>query len=68
MCLQAVRNQWDILYIYVKIFIFMIFVFFSSYPVYINLLLRYCENYKIKLKSYDSWKMANGHVNIAQLR
>ena len=46
----------------------MIFVFFSSYPVHINLLLRYCENYKIKLKSYDSWKMANGHVNIAQLR
>ena len=54
MCLQAVRNQWDILYIYVKIFIFMIFVFFSSYPMYINLLLRYCENYKIKLKSYDN--------------
>ena len=32
----------------------MIFVFFSSYPMYINLLLRYCENYKIKLKSYDN--------------
>ena len=54
MCLQAVRNQWDILYIYVKIFIFMIFVFLGSYPVYINLLLRYYENYKIKLKSYDN--------------
>ena len=32
----------------------MTFVFFSSYPVYINLLLRYCENYKIKLKGYDN--------------
>ena len=37
MCLQAVRNQWHILYIYVKIFLFTIFVFFRSYPVYINL-------------------------------
>ena len=32
----------------------MTFVFFSSYPVYINLLLRYCEYYKIKLKGYDN--------------
>ena len=29
---QALRNQWDILYIYVKILIFMIIVFFSSFP------------------------------------
>ena len=28
---QALRNQWDILYIYVKISIFMIIVFFSSF-------------------------------------
>ena len=54
MCLQAMRNQWNILYIYVKIFIYMIFVFFSRYPVYINLYLRYCENYKIKLESYEN--------------
>ena len=32
----------------------MTFVFFSSYPVYINLLLRYCEYNKIKLKGYDN--------------
>ena len=27
---------------------------FQFFPVYINLWLRYCENYKIKVKSYDS--------------
>ena len=49
-CAKPMRH---FVYLCKNIYIYDICIF-PFFPVYINLWLRYCENYKIKLKSYDS--------------
>ena len=49
-CAKPMRH---FVYLCKNIYIYDICIF-QFFPVYIKLWLRYCENYKIKLKSYDN--------------